>query len=223
MTKTVNTSEWVDGWRRSYSSGLMTKFRSIFFDLAFFDHVPDRSARTMDVGCGTGFFIRRITELGYVNARGIEPDERLVPEDLKDRIRIGSALAPLAEPESLDCVYYFNVVHHLATTDEYRTSMHHADSALVPGGALIFLEPNMRWFYQLELFAGRILGKVWPFARGLADALAAEWDTLMYFFDHQDFLKAELQRMGYKVVRERHLGHQWILVGRKPERPVKTG
>ena len=194
----------------------MAKFRSIFFDLAFFDNVHDKAARTLDVGCGTGFFLRRLIGLGYANARGIEPDERLVPDDLRDRIDIGSATALPYPDAAFDCVYFFNVVHHLATTDEYRIAMESADRCLRPGGALVFLEPNLRWFYVLEAFVSRHLGRYWPFAKGLSDALESEWDTLMYFFANQHYLRAQLRRMGYEIVRERHLGHQWILVGRKP-------
>jgi SAM-dependent methyltransferase len=216
MTNTVNNVEWVEGWRRSYSSSLMAKFRSIFFDLAFFDYVRDKAALTLDVGCGTGFFIRRLVAQGYVNARGIEPDERLVPDDLRDRIQIGSATALPYADQSFDCVYFFNVVHHLESVDDYGVAMSSADRCLKPGGLLVFLEPNMRWFYVLEAFVSRHLGRVWPFAKGLSDALEAEWDTLMYFFDHQGSLRANLVKMGYEIVRERHLGHQWVLVGRKP-------
>ncbi|MBF0095681.1 MAG: hypothetical protein HQL34_14185, partial [Alphaproteobacteria bacterium] len=92
-----------------------------------------------------------------------------------------------------------------------------ADQCLEPGGDLIFLEPNWPLFYKVELFVSRLLSQYWSFAAGIHDALASEWDTLTYFFNNRHVIKAHLEQKGYKVSRERHLVHQWILVCRKPE------
>ena len=216
MTKAVNTSSWVDGWRNSYDSRLMSRFRSIFFDMAFFDHIQDKNAATLDVGCGTGFFIRRLLERGYVRPRGIEPDARLVPSDLADRIDIGSATALPYPDASFDCIYFFNVLHHLPATEEYAAAMAEARRCLKPEGKIIFLEPNWRLFYVVELFSSKILGAFWRFSHEIHAALADEWELLMHFFDNKALLRNILPTHGYAIIFERHIVHQWIVVYQKP-------
>lgn len=215
----VNTNNWVDGWKRSYSRQWMARFRSIFFDAAFYAGAKahDKTIRTLDVGCGTAFFIERLLERGYSNVRGIEPDERLVPPYLRDRIDIGKATSLPHDDRSFDIIYFFNVVHHLDSVEDYKTALDEADRCLEPGGDLIFLEPNWPLFYKVEKIVSKVLARYWAFAAGIYDALISEWDLVMYFFKNRHVIKAHLEQKGYKVSRERHLVHQWILVCRRPD------
>jgi len=218
MKRDVNTDDWVIGWKSSYQSDLMTRFRSFFFDRAFWHYgqANDPEARILDIGCGTGFFMSRLLAKGYQRIEGVEPDARLIAPALAERVRISVATALPFEDRRFDVVYFFNVLHHLTRVDDFRIALNEADRCLKPGGTLIMLEPNWRQFYQIEAFVSRILSPVWGFASGIHDALMAEWDCLMHFFEHRDVLAAHMSALGYRLDPERRLLHQWVLVGHKP-------
>jgi SAM-dependent methyltransferase len=79
--------------------------------------------RALDVGCGPGFLMQFLQELG-VDTYGVDFSESsidLAPPEMKDRIRIGSTDA-LAEPDSShDLVICREVMEHLTVLQVRRT------------------------------------------------------------------------------------------------------
>lgn len=214
MNAEKNSQEWVDGLKRTYRAGWMKRFRFLFFNMAF-GCVSDTSFRTLDVGCGTGVFLKHLVDRGFKNARGIEPDSRLVPHELRGRIDIGAATRLPYKDEIFDCIYFFNVLHHLTSVQEYKECLDEADRCLKKGGILIFLEPHSPWFYKLEAIVSKALVPVWPFARNVNDMLIDERDTLAHFFENRSYIENYPRLSGYSFVKERRLIHQWFLVSRK--------
>jgi ubiquinone/menaquinone biosynthesis C-methylase UbiE len=215
MDAEKNTNEWVDGFKIMYKRGWMAKIRLIYCNMAFFDNISDPNAKTLDIGCGTGVFLSHLISQGYKNARGIEPDRRLVPDRLKNHVDIGDATKLPYEDESFDCVYFFNVLHHLNSLQEYQAAVGEAERCLKKGGILIFLEPNNPWLFKLFFIISKLLAPVWKFADSYHDILISERKAFTFFFENRSYFENYPKKNGYKIIKERWIIHQWLLVSQK--------
>ena len=102
--------------------------------------------RGLDVGCGQGWYVGRMRELGF-DVTGIDASAgqvALAGQNLGDAalVRIGSALDIPAADGSLDFVYIINVLHHLSSIDEQRRAFVELIRVLRPGGLLFVHEIN---------------------------------------------------------------------------------
>ena len=80
-------------------------------------------ARVLDIGCGPGFLMYFLGELG-VDADGVDvsPEARaLAPEEVRDRIIIGPATEPQVPDRSYDLVICREVLEHLTVLEVRRT------------------------------------------------------------------------------------------------------
>jgi 2-polyprenyl-3-methyl-5-hydroxy-6-metoxy-1,4-benzoquinol methylase/uncharacterized membrane protein YbhN (UPF0104 family) len=103
--------------------------------------------RGLDVGCGQGWYVARMRELGF-DVAGIDDSAGQV--ELARRhageasIEQGSALAVPASDAAFDFVYVINVLHHLGSIDEQRAAFAELLRVLRPGGLLFVHEINTR-------------------------------------------------------------------------------
>jgi SAM-dependent methyltransferase len=216
MTRDPNTEKWVDAYEATYSQGWISRMRFMFQRMALSDFVTDHQAKILDVGCGDGRFVRTLVGFGFEEVRGVEPDARLVPDDLRERIDQGSATSLPYPDASFDCIYFFNVLHHLNDLDEYGAAMNEAHRCLKPSGLLIFLEPDKPWFYKLLYWVTWFLSPLTDAARSIHTIVADEKIPLAYFFANRGFFSEFVVGRHYGVLRDRHLMHQWIHVARRP-------
>jgi ubiquinone/menaquinone biosynthesis C-methylase UbiE len=105
-------------------------------------------SRGLDVGCGQGWYVARMRELGF-DVTGIDASPgqvRLAAEHVGDPglIQIGSALHIPAMDAAYDFVYTINVLHHLGSIDEQRAAFVELARVLRPGGLLFVHEINTR-------------------------------------------------------------------------------
>ncbi|MDB4987515.1 MAG: Methyltransferase type 12 [Myxococcaceae bacterium] len=121
----------------------------------------DKSARCLDIGCGTGDFLYFLKQRGFRNLTGVD----LSAEELNvarmlgaEDVRQESALDYLRSvpPGSLDLVSAFNFFEHL-TKIEILDLLPNIYAALAPGGRLIAITPN-----GLSPFAGAT--RYWDFS-----------------------------------------------------------
>lgn len=102
--------------------------------------------RGLDVGCGQGWYVGRMREMG-LDVTGIDTSAEqvaLAARHLRDdcAVRVGSALAVPAPDEGLDFAYTINVLHHLPSTDAQQAAFAEVLRVLKPGGVLFLHEIN---------------------------------------------------------------------------------
>jgi SAM-dependent methyltransferase/uncharacterized membrane protein YbhN (UPF0104 family) len=104
--------------------------------------------RGLDAGCGQGWYVRRMRELGF-DVNGIDTSAGQIALAAGHvgpgaRLAIGSVLE-IPEPDaSCDFIYTINVLHHLASVEEQRRAFAELLRVLRPGGLLFVHEINTR-------------------------------------------------------------------------------
>jgi ubiquinone/menaquinone biosynthesis C-methylase UbiE len=104
--------------------------------------------RGLDVGCGQGWYVRRMRELGF-DVAGIDMSPEQVASAARNvddpaAVTVGSALDIPSDGASYDFVYTINVLHHLSSVDEQRRAFTEIARVLKPGGLLFVHEINTR-------------------------------------------------------------------------------
>jgi 2-polyprenyl-3-methyl-5-hydroxy-6-metoxy-1,4-benzoquinol methylase/uncharacterized membrane protein YbhN (UPF0104 family) len=104
--------------------------------------------RGLDVGCGQGWYVARMRELGF-DVNGIDASAgqiQLAAANIgaPDLVEVGSALRIPADDATYDFAYTINVVHHLASVDDQRAAFAEMFRVLRPGGLLFLHEINTR-------------------------------------------------------------------------------
>lgn len=208
-------SPWTDTFVAHSRNRLIHGIRYSFYERTFFRHITDRDAAILDVGCGSGEFIGLLRRRGFSNVHGVEIDDSLIhiAAGVLPEIRKSSATALPFEADSFDCVYMFNVMHHLSGVAEYEQALAEMTRCVRPGGHVIVIEPCRLILYRLlkaVCFAGR------PFAsffRNFHLILEEEWPRLTVFLRHLDTLRLKIRTAAdYRILKDCKLLHQWITV-----------
>jgi len=139
----VNPDAWNEVWM-DYGSDAMRTTNLILKRTAFLERVP-KDAKILDVGCGTGVFLRELKKLGYTDLHGLEPDPQLFErDDLGGIIQEGDALtfgAKKAHQGRYDVVVITGVLHHLKDYGQVQRCLRNIHAVLKPGGTFYTLEP----------------------------------------------------------------------------------
>jgi 2-polyprenyl-3-methyl-5-hydroxy-6-metoxy-1,4-benzoquinol methylase/uncharacterized membrane protein YbhN (UPF0104 family) len=104
--------------------------------------------RGLDVGCGQGWYVARMRQLGF-EVHGVDTSARQVAAARRNVgdprvIETGSVLTIPAADHSYDFAYCINVLHHLASEAEQRRAFAELFRVLRPGGLLFVHEINTR-------------------------------------------------------------------------------
>jgi SAM-dependent methyltransferase len=103
-----------------------------------------RGARVLDVGCGTGFFVRwydgrgaavhgiDITDVSVERLRGDFPRHRFDVADIGSR--------DFAQAGTCDIVNIWDVLYHIVDDRRFATALENLASAVAPGGRLILTD-----------------------------------------------------------------------------------
>ena len=112
-----------------------------------------RSARILDVGCGSGSFLSLMRSFGYETV-GVEVDGRAVEHARAKGHMVyqGSLESHRLEANSFDCIRFSHVLEHLESPGR---SLREAERLLRPGGSIIILVPN------IASAAARFFGTYW--------------------------------------------------------------
>jgi SAM-dependent methyltransferase len=109
--------------------------------------LPD-ARRGLDAGCGQGWYVGRMRELGFevdgIDASAGQLTLAATHVGTGARVRLGSVLNVPEPPGSYDFIYTINVLHHLASVEEQRRAFAELLRVLRPGGLLFVHEINTR-------------------------------------------------------------------------------
>ncbi len=106
---------------------------------------PDRSARILEIGCGSGQFCYFLQQEGYTRFEGVDASPQMLEVCRRmgvANVRQGDALAHLDQhPGEFDAIVANDFIEHL-TKPEILAFLARARAALRPGGRLIMKTPN---------------------------------------------------------------------------------
>lgn len=114
------------------------------------------SGRGIDLGCGTGWYIKRIAECGY-EMTGIDHSASLVEEAKRNnqgnaaKILSADILNLNFPDESFDFAYCINSLHHLKDNRELSEALSSISRVLKKDGLLIIHELNTFFLFRLYL------------------------------------------------------------------------
>jgi len=102
------------------------------------------TARVLDVGSGTGFYVENWLKLGVrdltasdITNAAVDRLKRRHPEIAVHRLDIGADVSAL-EPASFDAISAFDVLFHIVDDEAFERAMRNIATLLKPGGALVF-------------------------------------------------------------------------------------
>jgi len=113
---------------------------------------PDDKASVLDVGCFSGFFVKKLLQLGF-NARGIDFNNKALDFGKKhyglDKSISNETLQDLlVKGQKFDVITLFEVIEHLENIGEVLTQI---SSLLKEGGAVIISTPNSKMCWRPAL------------------------------------------------------------------------
>jgi len=127
-----------------YNIWLYRLRKVIFRRLLRVARIDAKSARVLDVGCGTGFYIDRWQQAGVRALTGLDLTEtsvqqlrRKFPDVTFVQGDIGDRPSPLAA-QQFSVVDAFDVLFHIVDDDKYAQAFVNLFDALEPGGTLLF-------------------------------------------------------------------------------------
>jgi SAM-dependent methyltransferase len=196
----------------------------------------------LEIGCGTGLateIVARQTEASIV-ATDISPE--LIEEGRARQLprvtfQVDNAMSLSFPDESFDAVYGSSILHHLVIDD----SLHEILRVLVPGGRMVFAEPNMlnpqifvqknvplvkKWLGDTPHETAFVRG---PFARhlgalGFTDVVVFPFDFLHPLTPRPLIpLVSAIGRIVEQVPLAREIAGSCLIAARKPGSPTTEG
>ena len=119
---------------------------SAFYRRVLGPHVPaDKSASVLDVGCGGGYALVALREMGFSQLAGVESDAGQVASCVKRGLGVDLAADTIAflkeRSEKFELVLCLDVIEHIPHDAQLPFTAALA-AALAPGGRLICTVPN---------------------------------------------------------------------------------
>jgi SAM-dependent methyltransferase len=175
--------------------------------ITFISRHISKDARTLDIGCFDGFFVRQMVDLGF-DAWGLDFNRIAISQGqrqfaLDGRITNHTTAELVAEGAQFSVITMFEVVEHL---DDFGPVLMDCISLLEPGGYLVISVPNseMSWRPLLD-FPPHHLSRFTPYSLarlvsgiGLTSVYAVEQASLFDFLRNyagQLFRKKEATSM----------------------------
>jgi SAM-dependent methyltransferase len=130
----------------------------VYYKSLLREHLPDsKQSRILDIGCGMGFTLLALKDLGYHDIAGVDVDQGQVESCRNKGLPVEYVVNTyeyLSEKhEKFDCVLLLDVLEHVAC-DRQLDLAGAIYSSLKPGGRLICTVPNAssslgcRWRYN---------------------------------------------------------------------------
>ncbi|MBF0296024.1 MAG: class I SAM-dependent methyltransferase [Magnetococcales bacterium] len=215
----VNTEQWNQNSLIMQESRLARWHRQRIIGLSrFHELITDRRAAILDLGCGSGFFLREFHTRGYRGLYGIEPDRALmanIPPGIA-QVRDDKAEAIGFASATFDAVFVYGVLHHLPDLEVYAKACREMDRVLKPGGRIFIMEPGRLWVFKLVEWMSGWLGPMYPPLRALRASMEEERKEQEYFIEHHAIFREFFQKERYRTLADRYFLYTWIFTAQKP-------
>ncbi len=222
-----NTDQWNQNSLVLVNSRLAETHRKIVIQQShFFRHVSNPGDRVLDLGCGSGHFLRYFASKGFSNLYGVEPDEYLVSQIPKSiaTVRIGVAEKLPFDTGFFDVVFIYGVLHHLkADTGAYRIACQEIDRVLKPGGVLFLIEPGRYRLFRAIEMAARILGRVSQLFRSFSQTMEEEQTEQHFFLKNHGVIRKQFLGQRYRVLNDKYFLYSWMFGVMKPAMNTPQG
>lgn len=142
-------------------------------------------AKLLEIGCGTGYFLRKLHDAGY-DVTGIDCSENIlsqVPNNLRSKIIIGDLIEQKLKDSSFDVVVMKQVFEHIPNIGEYADEIRRI---LKPGGIVYLEMPNY------GAFEATLFGKYWYNLEIPRHLHQFTLHTFNYFFKKHGFETAKI-------------------------------
>lgn len=139
--------------------------------------------KALDIGCGSGFFLKALQKVGYIEVNGVEPSEEAVSKagDIKDRIFTGFFEQANYPTGSFDLVTCFQTLDHLI---DPLSVLKKIQEVLKPGGIAYLIMHNEK---SLQ---ARLFGEKSPI-----------YDVEHIYLFNKETLPRFAQKAGFKVLK----------------------
>jgi ubiquinone/menaquinone biosynthesis C-methylase UbiE len=140
--------------REQYGKGGLGVAYWDFRDRAAFTFVTGE--KIIDVGCGEGITLEKLVKQypgKHITGLDAEPENIAICQRHQLPVRFGNVFDLPFENDSIDCVFFFEVIEHL---DEPEKALREINRVLKPAGRLILIFPNDRMFMITRIMTGMI-------------------------------------------------------------------
>lgn len=139
-----------------------------------------KSARILEIGCGNGFLLKRLYNLGYKNVSGTEPsldavkkaDREISGRIIRDILRPG-----LFEKDSFDLICFFQTFEHIQEPGKFLDICH---NILTPQGFILAFS------HDVESLSAKIFGERSPII-DIGHAYLYDKETIQMVFEKHNF------------------------------------
>jgi 2-polyprenyl-3-methyl-5-hydroxy-6-metoxy-1,4-benzoquinol methylase len=135
----MNHPNWNENWSK-YRAFNYKKLIQTYEKLGI-GSLP-RNAKILDLGCGSGEFIRILMERGFTDIEGWEPQADLVQLAKMPSVKLGDCLSTPPIGAAFDAVIISGVLHHLKSFEEVTLALTNVMRLLRPGGYFFSVEPR---------------------------------------------------------------------------------
>jgi ubiquinone/menaquinone biosynthesis C-methylase UbiE len=129
-----------------YDSGVEGKTSQKFYDLIMQEISLKQGDKVLDVGCGTGALLKRISDTVEIDGYGVDVEENMILEAKKKCQQMQFSIAQCNqlpfEDNSFDAVIACMAYHHF---DDKAGFSREAARVLKPGGMLYIADPRFPW------------------------------------------------------------------------------
>lgn len=156
MLQKLNYGRYYKKWHSDKQEHIESR-KSFYKDMLYKFIPVDNSSHILDVGCGMGFALITLQDIGYFNLTGIDIDEgqidSCINKGLKAILVDDSINYLLTHKSSYDLILALDVIEHIPNDDQLLF-LKSISEALKPGGKIICTVPNAnsgvasRWRYN---------------------------------------------------------------------------
>lgn len=81
-----------------------------------------KNANILEIGCGNGFLLKALSDLGYKNVFGVEPSQNAVEkshQNIKQHIKVTTLKPGLFKENSFNLVFFFQTLDHIINPNQF--------------------------------------------------------------------------------------------------------